>query len=198
MIKFINNSNIEPFKKIREAYHLAKENNQKEIQAILIASYSTKKKEVDSRYVNLKIIDGKKFIFFSNYNSPKSEQFSNHKQISALFYWPVINTQIRMKCNIFKTSKDFSDAYFADRSVTKNALAISSDQSKQIDSYEDVIKKYDKALKNKDLKSRPAYWGGFYFIPYYIEFWKGHDQRINKRVSYSFIDLEWKKSYLQP
>ena len=30
------------------------------------------KSEVDSRYVNLKFIECKKFIFFSNYNSPKS------------------------------------------------------------------------------------------------------------------------------
>ena len=52
-------------------------------------------------------VEKEDFIFFSNYESPKAEEFSNHNQISALIYWNTINTQIRMKAFIKKTTKIF-------------------------------------------------------------------------------------------
>ena len=64
-------------------------------------------KEVEARYVNLKYIDNNEWIFFSNYLSPKANQFESHDQVSILIYWASINTQIRMKAKIFKTSSEF-------------------------------------------------------------------------------------------
>ena len=80
----------------------------------------------------------------------------------------------------------------------KNALAISSNQSKQIDSYNQVKENYDKSFKNNDLKKCPEYWGGYSFTPYYFEFWEGHESRINKREVFDKIDGVWKHSFLQP
>ena len=97
MIKFINNNSSEPYIKLYETYKDALINNQICVEAILIASYSSDLKEVDARYVNLKFVDNKKFIFFSNYESSKSLQFQAHSQISSVLYWNSVNTQIRMK-----------------------------------------------------------------------------------------------------
>jgi len=154
--------------------------------------------EVDTRYVNLKYITKDEFIFFSNYDSPKASAFNSHDQIAALLYWSRTNVQIRMKAKIKKTSKEFNQKYFSDRSVKKNALAISSNQSKQIDSYSQVIENYNRTLKSDDLKKCPEYWGGYSFIPYYFEFWEGHESRINKREVFDKIDGTWKHSFLQP
>ena len=87
--------------------------------------------------------------FFSNYNSPKSLQFQMHEQISALFYWDKLNFQLRIKAKVKKSNKSFSDAHFKKRSKEKNALSISSAQSEEISSYEDVINKYNSVLKKK-------------------------------------------------
>ena len=86
-----------------------------------------------------------------------------------------------MKAQIKKTTKEFNQKYFFDRSKEKNALAISSNQSKQIDSYSQVIDNYNRSLESDDLKKCPEYWGGYSFIPYYFEFLEGHESRINKR-----------------
>jgi len=51
---------------------------------------------------------------------------------------------------------------FLNRSEEKNALAISSNQSKPIDSYSQVKENYNKSLENDDLKKCPEYWGGFH------------------------------------
>ncbi len=198
MINFVNNSKLAPLKKMHKLYGEALAKNQKNIQAIAIASYSNHNKQVDLRYVNLKFVDNNKLIFFSNYNSPKSEQFESHKQISAVLYWSSTNIQIRMKGNIKKTSKVFSDTYFKNRNAKKNALSISSDQSKIIESYEMVKKKYQATINKEDLFKRPSYWGGYEFSPNYFEFWEGHSSRLNKREVFIIKNNNVSKHFLEP
>jgi pyridoxamine 5'-phosphate oxidase len=115
-----------------------------------------------------------------------------------LIYWDSINVQIRIKANIKKTSKKFNNAYFLTRDYKKNALAISSDQSKIIASYEIVKENYEKVIKNSNLTKCPNYWGGFSFTPYYFEFWRGDESRINKRVVYELKKDKWIEYFLQP
>ena len=94
MIEFVNTNSAEPYVRLRKIYKKALNSNQKAIEAISISSYSNKAKSVDSRFVNLKIVDNTDFIFFSNYNSPKAEQFQDSNKIAALIFWNEINVQI--------------------------------------------------------------------------------------------------------
>ena len=198
MIQF-NNLNLEiPYLLLKEKYDEALNSGQRRIEAISISSFNKDINEVDSRYVNLKFISNDEFIFFSNYDSPKASSFNSHSQIAALLYWPSINVQIRMKAKIKKTSNEFNQKYFFDRSEEKNALAISSNQSKPIDSYKQVKENYNKSLKNDDLKKCPDYWGGYSFTPYYFEFWEGHESRINKRNLYRKDNTSWNHFILEP
>ena len=198
MIELKNLNNEKPYLIFKELYDKSIYAKQENIEAILIASFSIDSNEVDARYVNLKIIDGDKFIFFSNYNSPKSTQFNSHSQISAVLFWNSINTQIRMKAYISKVPAKISNEYFKLRSEDKNALAISSMQSTQIRSYEDVEIKYKKTLNEANLTIRPEYWGGYSFVPYCFEFWEGHKSRLNKRDLYQLKNNKWQHSILQP
>jgi pyridoxamine 5'-phosphate oxidase len=198
MITFVNNPKSKPFKILRDKYKQAIAHNQQNIEAISVSSFCKRSNEVDSRYVNLKFINNDEFIFFSNYDSSKAAAFNSHNQIAASIYWSSINVQIRMKAKIKKTSNEFNQKYFFDRSKEKNALAISSNQSKPIDSYSQVKENYNRSLENDDLKKCPQYWGGYSFSPYYFEFWEGHESRINKREIFNKIDGLWKHSYLQP
>ena len=198
MIKFNNLNQSIPYQLLKNKYDEAVDAGQKGIEAISISSYNKEIDEVDSRYVNLKFIFKDEFIFFSNYNSVKASAFNSHNQIAALLYWSSINVQIRMRAQIKKTSKNFNQEYFSNRAKKKNAIAISSKQSKQIDSYNQVKENYNRSLENDDLKKCPEYWGGYSFIPYYFEFWEGHKSRINKREVFHKINGVWKESYLQP
>ncbi len=198
MIKFQNLSKDEPYIEFLSQYKKAKSLKQEFINATCISSYSKKSNEVDSRYVNLKFIDDKKFIFFSNFNSPKSKQFLEHEQITATIFWSKTNIQIRIKAIINKLNNDFSDAYFRKRSKEKNALSISSNQSQRISSYEEVKNSYKSTLAKKNLDIRPKYWGGFEFLPYYFEFWEGHKSRLNRRLAFKLEKDNWKSFFLQP
>ena len=198
MIKFSDLNQEIPYLLLKKKYDEAIDAGQKGIEAISISSFNKEMGEVDSRYVNLKFITNDEFIFFSNYNSPKASSFNSLNQIAALVYWPSINVQIRMKAKIKKTSDEYNQKYFFDRLKEKNALAISSNQSKPIDSYKQVEENYNISLKNDDLKKCPEFWGGYSFTPYYFEFWKGHESRLNKREAYEKIDDNWKHLILQP
>ena len=198
MIEFTNLNRETPYQLLKEKYDEALNAGQRGIEAISISSYNKEISEVDSRYVNLKFISNDEFIFFSNYDSPKASSFNSHNQIAALLYWPSINVQIRIKAKIKKTLNDYNQKYFFDRSEEKNALAISSNQSKPIDSYNQVKENYNKSLNNDDLKKCPEFWGGYYFTPYYFEFWEGHESRLNKREVFEKNDDSWKHLILQP
>ena len=198
MIQFNNLNQEIPYQLLKEKYDEAVDSGQKGIEAISISSYESKTNEVDSRYVNLKFISNDEFIFFSNYDSPKASSFNSHNQIAALLYWPSINVQIRMRAKIKRTTDEYNQNYFFNRSEEKNALAISSNQSKPIDSYNQVKENYNKSLKNDDLKKCPEFWGGYAFTPYYFEFWEGHESRLNKREVFEKSDNSWKHLILQP
>tara|TARA_B100000212_G_C27300767_1_gene501405 strand:+ start:462 stop:1058 length:597 start_codon:yes stop_codon:yes gene_type:complete len=198
MIDFKNLSQETPYLILKEKYDEAIKAKQKNIEALCIASYSVEHEEVRARFVNLKFVDNKQFIFFSNYESPKSKDFISHNQITGLIYWNSTNVQIRMKAYVKKTDKKYNDTYFSDRDREKNALAISSNQSELVDSYETVVANFMHSIKNDDLNKCPDYWGGYTFTPYYFEFWQGHESRLNKREIFELQKNKWIQSYLQP
>lgn len=197
MIEVSNISSSAPYKLFIEIFERAQKANQADIDAICISTLDKKNLEIHSRMVNLKYIENEEWTFFSNYNSAKALQINSHNQISVLIFWPKINTQIRINAYVYKSSNSLSDKHFIKRSIEKNALAISSHQSRDIESYDNVVKNYEEVL-NKGFSTRPDYWGGYTFKPYYFEFWYGHESRINKREVFNQIDGAWKYSFLQP
>ncbi len=201
MIKILQLNNSEPYVIFNEHYLKALEAGEEHIEAISVASLDKFQSMVDSRYVNLKYINDNEWIFFSNYQSKKAAQFETHDQVAVSILWKSIYVQVRMMAKIKRTSKDFSDKHFLNRSDKKNALAISSHQSNVTDSYEDVLENYNKVLENKEiLKSRPDYWGGYSFQPFSFEFWEGNSYRLNRREKFilSSDNGAWTRQFLQP
>ena len=198
MIDFIKLDNSKPYQTFHDYYNKAIQQNQSSIEAVVISSFNRDINEVNSRFVNLKFIKEKEWIFFSNYLSLKGRSFNSHSQISALFYWKSIDVQIRIKADIKKTSAKFNNEYFKNRDIKKNALAISSDQSRPIESYNEVIDNYHNSLELGELNKCPEYWGGYSFEPFYFEFWEGHESRLNKRKVFEMSGSQWHEFFLQP
>lgn len=198
MIKFKNISKEKPYENFKNQYIAAIDAGQKNIEAMAISTFNKASNLVDSRFVNIKIVNNKKFIFFSNYNSPKAKAFESFDQISVVTFWSATNTQIRMLANIKKTSQNFNNEYFKNRSVDKNILAVSSNQSEKTSSYKMILQKYNQVKEKNELLKCPDYWGGFYFVPFYFEFWEGHKSRINKRHVYEKTEGNWNEFIVEP
>lgn len=199
MINIENINTIDmPYIIFKEMYLKALSSSQENIDAIAISSFNSETNLVDSRFVNLKYINDIEWIFFTNLESPKANQFRSFDQISALFFWSKINLQIRIKAKIKKTNREMDIDHFSTRTKEKNALARASSQSTPIDSYKTIKENYNNSLEGNNLMLCPEFWGGFSFTPYYFEFWEGHNSRLNKRDAYQREGGLWKNSILQP
>lgn len=199
----INTKNIDleniPLKKFLDFYNKAIDLDQQHIEACCISTINTNKESAHSRFVNIKYILSTDFIFFTNYQSNKSIEIQMSPKIALNFFWSSINTQIRIEGIAKKLKKSLSDDHFRHRNIKKNALSISSKQSKIINSYDYVIENYENQLKKvSELHVRPDYWGGYSVRPHYFEFWEGHDSRINKRNVYKLNNNKWNNVFLQP
>ena len=198
MIEFIKPNKAKPYELFKKFYDNAIDLGQKNIEAICISSYDKNINEVQSRYVNIKYIIDDEWIFFSNYESPKAKSFETNNQISANFFWSSSYTQVRIKAKITKVDSNFSNDHFNKRAREKNSIAISSAQSKEIESYDEVKKQYETIFNSTSKLKRPEYWGGYSFKPFYFEFWQGNDFRLNKRQVYELKDGNWNNFYIQP
>jgi pyridoxamine 5'-phosphate oxidase len=197
MVNFVSYES-EPLKLFKSYFDLANLNNQKSIDAMCITSIDLRENKPYSRFVNLKYIQDDQLIFFTNYKSKKASQFQKCNNVCCIFFWSSIDMQIRINGTVEKSCEDFSDFHFSQRSRKKNALAISSNQSSKVSSYNEVLIKYNKVLSSCNSLNRPSYWGGYSISPTCFEFWKGDPSRLNQRTEYEKEENRWKKTILEP
>ena len=128
----------------------------------------------------------------------KGNDIDFNSKVSLVFYWNASDSQIRIEGHAKKLKNNISDKHWSIRSPEKKALAISSHQSKVINTYEEIQKNFENTLKNTDLSKRPDYWGGYVINPFKYEFWKGNTFRINNRICFELKDNLWNKYIIQP
>ena len=78
--------------------------------------------------------------FFTNLNSPKSEHFKSHNQVSALFFWDSINVQIRIKGKIAIYDKKLVDEHFNKRDIKKMRLQYFQNNLKRLSLTKKLLK----------------------------------------------------------
>ncbi len=127
------------------------------------------------------IIDGN-FVFYTNYESRKSDEILQTGKGAICFYWKSLNRQVRLVGIIRKVSKEISDAYFSKRSRGSRIGAWASNQSRPVDSRQKLIDRV-KHFENKFKEDipRPKHWGGFALSPIEFEFWQDGDFRLHDR-----------------
>ena len=127
------------------------------------------------------IIDGA-FIFYTNYESRKSNEINETAKGAICFYWKSLNRQVRLTGSINKVSDQVSDKYYQSRSRGSRIGAWASKQSRELESREVLMEKV-KLLESKydeDIP-RPTFWGGFALKPDEFEFWEDGDFRLHDR-----------------
>tara|TARA_Y100000590_G_scaffold375638_1_gene440700 strand:- start:9132 stop:9755 length:624 start_codon:yes stop_codon:yes gene_type:complete len=153
------------------------------------------------RMVLLKGISQKGFIFYTNFNSPKSNDLKNNAKASMCFHWKSIQRQIIISGAVNRVSDKDADVYFNSRPYESRIGAWASNQSKAMNKREEFLKKiedYKKKYNDVNNVPRPQHWSGWCLNPLSIEFWLGDKFRIHERLKYSKISNGWKKEILYP
>ena len=134
------------------------------------------------RTVLLKDIIDTSFVFYTNYESRKSNEINETAKGAICFYWKSLNRQVRLTGSINKVSDKVSDKYYQSRSRGSRIGAWASKQSRELESREVLMEKV-KLLESKydeDIP-RPTFWGGFALKPDEFEFWEDGDFRLHDR-----------------
>lgn len=138
-----------------------------------------------ARTVLLKGCDERGFVFYTNYDSRKGRELQENPRAALVFYWAVLDRQIRIEGRVEKTSREESEAYFRSRPVGSRIGAWASRQSAVIagrgeleQATRDLVERFG------DDVPLPDTWGGYRVVPEAMEFWQGRLDRLHDRLVY--------------
>lgn len=157
-----------------------------------------------ARYVLLKGYDERGFVWYTNYQSRKSQDLLENPYAAVTFWWGDLERSVRIEGRVEKVSNEESDRYFQSRPRGSQIGAWSSNQSHEIDDRNALEKQEAEVIKKfefVEIVPRPPHWGGFRLVPNRIEFWKGRQSRLHDRIVFqrdSESSSSWSQKRLQP
>ena len=113
---------------------------------------TNQKNEPSVRMVLLKGLSEKGFVFYTNLNSPKSNDLKKNPKAEMCFHWKSLQRQIRIFGKIKQIEDKEADIYFNSRPYESKIGAWASDQSEVLHKREDFLKKIEVLKKNIKIK----------------------------------------------
>jgi pyridoxamine 5'-phosphate oxidase len=157
--------------------------------------------EVSSRIVLLRYFDGRGFVFFSGYETKKSEQIAENAQVALLFPWLMLERQVKIAGTAAKISRKESLRFFASRSQ-ESQMGAWLTQSGEVISSRSILQSKLELMKKKFRDGQiplPDRWGGYRVIPKRIEFWQGNSSGLHDRFVYASLgEGSWSIERLVP
>ncbi len=189
-----------PIEQFEKWFNEARHSEVVEVNALVLSTVNTDLKP-SSRVVLLKDIKANGFSFFTNYESRKAQEMELNPSVSALFFWPELQRQVRIEGYVEKLPATDSDEYFASRPRGSRIGAIASPQSHDLVDRSELeirVRAIEEQYAGKDHIPRPANWGGYLLIPTRVEFWQGRSSRLHDRIVYTAETDKWTVKRIAP
>ena len=153
-----------------------------------------------ARYVLLKGVDERGFVFYTNLGSRKARALAAHPHAALTFYWPALDKQVRVEGDVERVSDAEADAYFASRPRASQIGAWASKQSASLASAASLDERIRNIRERFDGAPvpRPPFWSGFRVVAQSIEFWTRDPARLHERVLFQRSNGQWERSLLFP
>ncbi|MBS1628126.1 MAG: pyridoxamine 5'-phosphate oxidase [Bacteroidetes bacterium] len=187
-----------PFQQFTKWWNQAIDSKVLEVNAFTLATIS-KTGKPSARIVLLKGYDENGFVFFTNYNSRKSQELIENPYAAMVFFWNELERQVRIEGLVEKISHQESEEYFHSRPIGSQIGAWASPQSTVIPNRE-ILEQNEIQYKNQFGENipKPPHWGGFIVKPILFEFWQGRSSRLHDRIQYTPQHNNWKIERLAP
>jgi pyridoxamine 5'-phosphate oxidase len=168
-----------------------------EAMALATAAFGGK---TSVRFVLLKRIDERGFVFFTDARSRKGRELRANPRASLAFYWQAKGRQVRVEGRVEEVTAEEADAYWHTRPRQSQLAASASRQSVRLHSRQELLAHVAQvAAKSRGREvARPSFWTGFRVRPDVIEFWTHREHRLHHREIYSRRRRGWRSHLLQP
>lgn len=189
----------DPISSFQHWYRLAREREDAP-DAFTLATLDSLTGFPSARIVLLKGIDEGRFVFYTNYGSPKCADIDKFPHVAAVFYWPKSMRQVRIIGRAIKCSLEKNQHYFNSRPFQSQVASRISKQSEPIEDRKKLVDNYHEGLRiyqNSEI-SIDNLWGGHFILPQSFEFFCYGEYRLNDRFLYEIGDPDWKIVRLQP
>lgn len=153
------------------------------------------------RFVLVKQVDDRGFVFFTNANSGKARELHGNPKAALVFHWASTGEQVRVEGAVVRVEEQESDAYFATRPRGSQLSAWASAQSAPIETREELeqqLLRETERFSSHAQVPRPPHWGGYRVVPSLIEFWRDRPDRLHDRIVFTRNASCWLRARLQP
>ena len=175
----------DPFRQFEKWFQEAEAAKIPEPNAMILAT-ATREGRPSARTLLLKGLDGRGFVFYSNYESRKGRELEGNPRATLLFPWIALERQVIVEGAVTKVAREESEAYFHSRPRMSQLGAWASQQSAIIAGravLEDSLKALDKKYAGQEVPLPPQ-WGGWRLAPETVEFWQGRRSRLHDRLRF--------------
>jgi pyridoxamine-phosphate oxidase len=192
-----------PIEQFSQWFSEAQEHGVKEPEAFSIATVDATTLAPSVRFVLLKQVDDKGFVFYTNYESRKGRELGlspdldkqKGNKAAGCWYWKEMSRSVRIVGDVERLSPEESLKYYSTRPVGSQIGAHASPQSrivqdrseleKLVEKVEDTFsiarESADRAADDERDKGKkvplPKNWGGVRIVPTEVEFWVGRQNR---------------------
>jgi pyridoxamine 5'-phosphate oxidase len=175
----------DPFRQFEKWFQEAEAAKIREANAAVLAT-AARDGRPSARMVLLKGIDGRGFVFYTNYDSRKGRELDANPRASLVFPWVDLERQVIVEGAVAKVAREESEAYFHSRPRASQLAAWASAQSSIIsgrEALEGAMKAVERKYSGVEAPV-PQNWGGFRIVPEIVEFWQGRRNRLHDRLRY--------------
>ena len=192
---------MDPLELFADWYEEAKKNELNDPNAMSLATVDIN--GIPSvRIVLLKGFDVDGFVFYTNLQSRKANEFMNNPNVAVCFHWKSLQRQVRIEGQVSKVSDKEADEYFKSRARLSRLGAWASKQSEILESRDHLLARLKTFEEKYDGETipRPGHWSGNRIAAKKIEFWEDGEFRLHDRFIFErqSIDGPWTKARLYP
>ncbi len=189
----------DPLERFRDLYERAAATALSEPNAMVVSSADASGRP-SSRVVLLKHFDQAGFVFYTNLESRKGREILARPDVSLNFFWREPKEQVSIFGCAELVGDAEADAYFATRSRNSQLGAWASQQSRRLESREQLLADFEhvkQRFEGRDVP-RPRHWTGLRVVPRRFEFWVAREHRLHDRTFYERDGDSWQAGRLYP